>query len=463
MVVILSETENLEDWADDEFGGAELGDTRRTQRLVALARTLAKKAHVSFPQALGGAQLKAAYRFFDNEAIDPDGILASHVGQTVGRMQQVPVVLAVQDTTEFNLANLPATEGLGHGTGSNGRGFMLHSVLAVTPEGLPLGVLSMKTWVRKPQDSGKAKQRRALPIREKESVKWLEGLECLEPLQLQCPDTHLVALSDREGDVYDVFLAQRPAGVDWLVRAAWNRGVDHPEKYLWETVAAAPVLGQTELHVPASGGRQARSARLAVRCVPVQLRAPRSRSAEGLPSLEVFAIHALETEPPQGVEPLEWMLLSSLPTQTLEEALERLSWYARRWTIESWHRVLKSGCQIEARQFGTLERFLRATALFAVIGWRIMYATMLGRLEADIPCSVLLQSLEWRALYCRTHGTTKPPQEAPNLSDAVLWIAKLGGYLGRNNDDPPGATVLWRGFLALHEITEMYRIFQKDE
>lgn len=207
------------------------------------------------------------------------------------------------------------------------------------------------------------------------------------------------------------------------VRAAWNRGVDHPEKYLWETVAAAPVLGETVLHVPRSGARQARSARLALRCVPVQLRPPRSRGAEDLPSLEVFAIHALEIEPPQGVEPLEWMLLSSMPTQTLEDALERLSWYARRWTIESWHRVLKSGCQIEARQFGTLERFLRATALFAVIGWRIMYATMLGRLEADIPCSALLQSLEWRALYCRTHGTTKPPEEAPKLSDAVLWIA----------------------------------------
>jgi len=463
VVAILPDTEDLEDWASDEFGGAQLGDARRTQRLVALARGLAQKAHVSFPQALSGAQLKAAYRFFDNEAVDPDGILASHVAQTVGRMQQVPVVLAVQDTTEFNLANLPATEGLGHGTGGNLHGFMLHSVLAVTPEGLPLGVLSMKTWVRAPQASGKARQRRALSIRDKESVKWLEGLECLEPLKMQCPDTHLVAVSDREGDVYDVFLAPRPAGVDWLVRAAWNRGVDHPEKYLWETVAAAPVLGETVLHVPRSGARQARSARLALRCVPVQLRPPRSRGAEDLPSLEVFAIHALEIEPPQGVEPLEWMLLSSMPTQTLEDVLERLSWYARRWTIESWHRVLKSGCQIEARQFGTLERFLRATALFAVIGWRIMYATMLGRLEADIPCSALLQSLEWRALYCRTHGTTKPPEEAPKLSDAVLWIAKLGGYLGRKNDDPPGATVLWRGFLALHEITEMYRIFQKNE
>jgi len=159
-------------------------------------------------------------------------------------------------------------------------------------------------------------------------------------------------------------------------------------------------------------------------------------------------------------------LRENLTSSSYGEGLEtgRTSRAPRQsFTRQSWHRVLKSGCQIEARQFGTLERFLRATALFAVIGWRILYATMLGRLETDIPCSVLLQSLEWQALYCRTHGTTKPPEQTPKLSEAVLWIAKLGGYLGRKNDDPPGATVLWRGFLVLHEITEMYRIFQKNE
>ena len=172
---------------------------------------------------------------------------------------------------------------------------------------------------------------------------------------------------------------------------------------------------------------------------------------------------AIEAAPPEGCEPVEWMLLTSVPTIKMEDALERLAWYARRWTIETWHRTLKSGCMIEARQFGDVERFERATALFAVIAWRILYATLLGRLDADISCEVLLQRFEWQALYCRANSTTKLPKKPPTLKQAILWIAKLGEYLGRTNDLPPGATVLWRGFVALHEASQMFLIFRQDD
>jgi Transposase DNA-binding len=249
----MTDADDVDDWANDEFGAASLGDARLTQRLVTLARQLSQSPQCSFPQSLDGPELKAAYRFFDNRKVDPDGVLAAHIGQTLGRMQQMPVVLAVQDTTEFNLSHLCATEGMGRGTGNNLRGFMMHSLLAVAPEGLPLGVLGMKTWVRPPDDYGKGRQRRHKPIREKESVKWLEGLEHLAALKTRCPDTHIVAASDRESDVYDVFIAERPTGVDWLVSASWNRSVDHPEKYLWEAIAVAPVLGETQLRLPATG------------------------------------------------------------------------------------------------------------------------------------------------------------------------------------------------------------------
>lgn len=460
----MSATGDFDDWASEEFGTAALGDARLTRRLVALARRLAQSPQCSFPQSLDGAQLKAAYRFFDNPRIDTDGVLANHIGRTLKRMQQVPVVLAPQDTTEFNLMHLPATQGLGHGTSSNVHGFMLHSLLAVTPEGLPLGVLGMKTWIRAPEKSGKSKQRRKRPIEEKESVKWLEGLEHLASVKTRCPDTHIIGISDRDGDVYDVFIAPRPAGVDWLVRAAWSRRVAHPQAYLWDAVAAEPAVGETNLLVPTRNGKTpTRTAQLTVRCKALRLHPPRSRQRDKLPDAEVFVIHALETQPPEGVEPIEWMLLSSVPTLTCDDALERLAWYARRWTIESWHRVLKSGCQIEARQFGHLDRFVRATALFAVISWRIMYATLLARLDGDLSCEVLLQPVEWRALYCRIHGTTQAPTEPPTLAQVVLWVAKLGGYLNRKHDLPPGPTVMWRGFLALHESTVMYRIFRQNE
>ncbi|CAN7731536.1 IS4 family transposase [Paraburkholderia hospita] len=459
----MPDTVDLDDWASEEFGAAELGDARLTRRLVTLARRLSMGPHCSFPQSLNGAELKAAYRFFDNSHVDVDGVLGAHIGQTLRRMQRVPVVLAVQDTTEFNLSHLPATEGLGYGSDPHVRGFLIHSLLALTPEGLPLGVIGMKTWIRRPEEFGKKHLREQRPVREKESAKWLEGGEQLNALKPYCPGTHIVGVSDREGDVYDVFLAPRPAGVDWLVRASWNRRVAHPDRHLWETVLAAPALGETQIQVPARESRPARTARLVVRCIPVRLCPPYSRRREKLPEIEVFAIHALETNVREGIEPLEWLLLTSVPTHTRAQALERLAWYARRWTIESWHRVLKSGCRVEARQFGNLDRFVRATALFAVISWKILYAMLLARLDGNLPCEVLLQTIEWQALYCRMHGTVKAPDEPPSLSQVVLWIAKLGGYLARKHDHPPGPTVIWRGFLALHEITMMYRIFRQNE
>jgi hypothetical protein len=450
-----------DDWASTEFAEAKLGDARLAQRLVALARRLAHSPQESFPQSLKPAELKAAYRFFDNTQVDTDGILAPHIAQTLDRMRQVPVVLAIQDTTEFNLAHLHATEGLGYGTGGNERGFMMHSLLAVTPEGLPLGVLGMKTWVRAQEEAGKGRHRKARPIEEKESIKWIEGIRHLAALRTRCAETRFVCVGDRESDVYELFATERPEGVDWLIRAARNRCVRHPERHLWESVQATAPLGYTDLLVPARGSMPQRTARLTLRCAAVRLRPPQARASLG--ELDAFAIHAIEEAPQHDTEPLEWMLLSSMATTTLDDVLERLTWYARRWTIESWHRVLKSGCRIEARQFGNLERFVRATSLFAVISWRILYATLLARIDTDLSCEVLLQPIEWRALYCHTHHTRDLPEKTPSLQQAVLWIAMLGGYLNRKHDRPPGPTVIWRGFFILYEVTKMYQIFRQNE
>lgn len=412
----MASTDDIDDWASNEFGAANLGDARLRRRLVALARRLACSPQGSFPQSLKSAELKAAYRFFDNTRVDTDGVLSPHIAQTLDRMKQVPVVLAVQDTTEFNLSHLSATVGLGYGSGRHERGFMMHSLLAVTPEGLPLGVLGMKTWVRAEEAFGKKHQRQARPITEKESIKWIEGIEHLSALKARCAETRLVGVGDRESDLYELFASERADGVDWLVRAAHNRCVRHTQEYLWETVRACAPLGNTELLVPARGSVPQRTARLTLRCTKVRLRPPQAR-ANRLPEIDVFAIHAIEDAPAHGIEPLEWMLLSSVPTTTLDEVLERLTWYA----------------------------------------------SLLARADADLSCEVLLQSFEWQALYCHTHHTTQSPKQPPSLQQAVTWIAMLGGYLNRKHDRPPGPTVLWRGFLVLHEITKMYRLFRQNE
>jgi hypothetical protein len=161
-----------------------------------------------------------------------------------------------------------------------------------------------------------------------------------------------------------------------------------------------------------------------------------------------------------GLEPLEWLLLTTCAVQTPEDAIERMTWYACRWGIEVWHKGLKSGCRLEARQLETAERLRRWLAVYSVLAWRILYATLLSRALPDVPCTALLEPEEWQALYCAIHVTSTPPTTPPPRRQAVHWIGRLGGFLARRADGEPGVTVLWRGFQHLTDLTLMYRIMR---
>src|SRR5215468_9126786 len=213
-------------WAVTEFAEAELGDLRRTQRLVELATALAQRPGTSLPEACGEqAMLKAAYRFFDNAAIDPQNLLDSHVDATLARHATVPLVLAVQDTTEVDWTAHPATTGLGPLGNPTHQGVMVHSTLAFTPERVPLGLLAQDVWVRDREKVGQRATRRQRAIAEKESGKWLRSVAAVNEARHECPATHYISVGDREADVYDLFVAERAEGVDLLVRAAWDRRV----------------------------------------------------------------------------------------------------------------------------------------------------------------------------------------------------------------------------------------------
>jgi hypothetical protein len=256
-------------WAVTEFADADLGDLRRTQRLVQLAHVLAQRPGAALPEACGsGAMLKAAYRFFANDDIAPDDMLQSHIEATYGRLNAVPIVLAVQDTTEANWTNLRATEGLGPLGHTACQGLLVHPTLAITPERVPLGLLAQQVWARDPDDMGKRARRKQLPISQKESQKWLHSLDAVYTAHDCCPTPHLVSVGDREADVYDVLAASRPAGVDLLIRASWNRCVNAPQRYVWATVEAQPLVAHLRLHVPRRGPQPAREATLALRYCP---------------------------------------------------------------------------------------------------------------------------------------------------------------------------------------------------
>lgn len=455
--------ERDESWAVAEFADAQLHDERRTQRLIEIATVLANQPMASLPSACADpAMLKATYRFFDSNAIEPEAILQSHIHATSRRIDGMELVLAVQDTTELDFSHYPTTTDLGPLSGANQQGMLAHTTLAMTPERVPLGILAQQVWARDPDDVGKRARRKHLPLCEKESLKWVTSLEAVMEESLEHPQTHFISIGDREADVYDLFLVSRPGNVDVLVRAAWNRRVEHPEQYLWAKAAAQPVAAVVTLEIPKRKDQPARQATVEVRFGSVLLRPPKHRRREKLPPVWVWFVFAVEMNPPQGVEPVEWLLLTTCGVHHLTDALCRLDWYCCRWGIEMLHKVIKSGCRVEARHLQTASRLKRCFAVFSVIAWRILYATMLSRVLPDAPCTAILDADEWQALYCRVHQTPTLPKQTPTLRQAVHWIAKLGGFLGRKGDGEPGITVLWQGFMALTHLTAMYHILRSS-
>ena len=441
-------------WAEKEFGKAELGDLRLTKRLALIADIFANHPTLSIPQACGPWSItKATYRFFDNDKIKDQDILAPHQEATQRRLQNHSTVLAIQDTTQLDFSHHPSTEGLGMLSDLSHQGLFYHPTLLVTPDKLPLGLADHQVWERPFEDFGKKHARKHRPISEKESQKWLNSLEKTAQLQEENPHLHLVNIADREADIFDFFLHADALKVDVLVRAAWNRRVDHPEKYLWDHMKKVPVSGFVTITVPRKKGQPHREAILSIRYDQVSLKPPKHRSKEKtLQPVMLWAIWAYEQNPPKGVEPISWMLLTTIPIASFEEALEKVQWYTCRWHIELLFKILKSGCRIEQRQFETADRIKRCLAVDAVVAWRVLYLTMLSRNIPQMPCDVLLETEEWQALYCFIHRTKTPPPKPPTLMEATRMIARLGGFLGRKSDGHPGPTTIWRGLQRLQDI-----------
>ena len=454
------------DWIEAELGGTDLGDTRLTARLLQMTGTFYAKPTANIPAACGSAKAaKAAYRFLDNEAVDWRAILQSHYEATQERLRDHGLVLVAQDTTTLNYSTHPHTKGLGPiGTDSEKvRGLMVHDTLTFTPTGTPLGLLDVQCWAR--DGIGSRRERHHKPIEDKESWKWVESYRAVSAIQQRCRRTALVVVADREADIHEVFAeqAQTPHGAQLLIRAERSRNrkvLDEHEscEFLWTILEQQPVIGARDILIPPSEKRAARQATLAVRSTAVTLRPPRRKPH--LPAVRVSAVLARETDPPADVEALEWMLLTTVEVKDKDDAYERLEWYARRWGIEVYHRILKSGCRVEARQMEQARRLQNCLAIDMIVAWRIYHLTSLGRETPDVPCTVYFTDSEWKALTTFATKTKTPPATPPCLNDAVRLLGKLGGHLGRNGDGQPGAEVLWRGMARLADIEMAYELYQ---
>jgi hypothetical protein len=465
----------MQGWVREEMRGVDLGDERLNKRCAVLLDCLSERPMLSLPAACQGwAETLAAYRFLRNPRVSSSKILEPHGLATARRAEQEPVVLVVQDTTELDFKR-PQEKVGGPLRSRSQQGLLAHVCLAMTPQRVPLGVIHAKTWERDPQTFGKRVNRARVPIEEKESFRWLNGYRVTSELALQCPLTQVVCLSDSEGDIYECFLERGlreqlspdgRSGPDWIVRAGYNRRLKAPaNQKLFETLADAPVLKTTPISVRARkseqgkwGGRRhnrdAREAQVSLRASSVTVKAPDRRHADAarLPHLTLNCVLVQEEAPPEGEAPIQWVLITSLPIETLDQVQRIVDNYSCRWEIEIFFRALKSGCRVEELQLETSSRLTACLSLYLIVAWRVMFITMLSRQAPTARCDTLFTDQEWRSVYSITTRQT-PPATAPSLSEFIPLLARLGGYLNRKSDPPPGPKAIWIGLQRMHDLT----------
>ena len=387
-------------WVARELTRGGLPEARLEQRLHQLVALLGAQPSASIPQACGDwPATKGAYRFFDNNRVAHGAIMASHRDACQERMQEAGMVLVLQDTTTLDYTAHPDTEDLGPLDHPQRRGLFVHSALVTNLAGVPLGLLDQQVWTRDPKTVGKSKQRKQLPITEKESFKWLRGLRA--SLEEQPDEVCLITVADREADIFDFFQDAAEHGTQVLVRGSWNRRLDTPQPdYVWDAVGRTPVQGRYTVAVGRGRERPPREATVTVRFAPVTLAPPRHRRGEaGLTPLDLYAIEVQEETPPaDGSEPLQWLLVTNRPVESFAQARECARWYSLRWLVERFHYVLKSGCRIEERQLGTAARLQRCLGVYALVAWRLLWLTYQARVTPEAPCTIALEKSEWQAL-----------------------------------------------------------------
>jgi hypothetical protein len=453
------------DWIKQEFEGVDLSDKRLNRRLIITAEKLAASPSAPINEACGDwATTHASYRLFNNAKASVRAILKPHIRSTAKRMSSHGgTVLAVQDTVFFSYGQHPKTREIGPIGKSNSdkeRGLVQHNALAFTTTGVPLGVLSQHTWARKevPQETPKEKVERVqrTSLEKKESSKWLVALR--ETRERTPAGVRVVTVADRESDIYE-FIAEAQAHQDYfLIRGRWDRQLvaEDSEEYasLLEALTDQPVLGGLKVQIPGNGKRKARTANIQVRTAHVTLKPP-ALCGHNEP-LRVNVVWASEINPPAGEDAVSWVLLTNLPVRNLEESIEKIEWYGLRWGIETWHKVVKSGCKVENCLLETGTRLKRFLALFSIIAVRLMYITYVARARPEAPATEVFSTEEIEALHIRLK-MPPPAGKPPKLRETVRMIGGLGGHLGRQCDGEPGIIVLWRGLTRLHEDVQMLR------
>jgi hypothetical protein len=450
-------------WWERELAGCAFADARLLQRLHKLIERMDGAIGGSLPFICQDwANTKAAYRFFDNQRVSEAQILAGHFEATRERFAATEgMILVLQDTTEFTFQRARSeavgiTNRVNSGRDKAGWtrmhtvcGLLMHASLVVTAEGLPLGLAAVKFWSRR-QFKGTAALKRKVnptrvPIEQKESFRWLENLR--QSMALLAAPERCVHVGDRESDIYELFSTARDLNTHFIVRSCVDRLAGDGQHTIADEMSDVPVEGVHDVEVRDSRGK--------LEAVRVELRYRRIRvlppigKQKRYPALELTIIHAHERDAPADRPPIDWRLVTDLPVTTKAEAIEKLRWYALRWKSEVFHKILKSGCRAEEARLRTAERLVRLIAVLCILGWRVFWMTMINRTAPRADPRLALTGEEIAILDRILPDTGSP---TGTLASYITKVARLGGYLARTRDPPPGNIVMWRGLARLTDI-----------
>jgi hypothetical protein len=422
-------------WTEEEFIDLDLGDKRLNKRFKLLLEKLSLNPTASIPEACGGwTETQGAYRFLAQGKMDWRDMHEPHKKNTLERMQDHKVILCLQDTAELNF-NGQSIVGLGRLSYEAQKGMYVHPTYAVTTDREPLGVLDAWMWARKEKGEDDLS----------ESLRWLEGYERICEMATKVPDTRLVYIADRESDILGLILKgeelNHPA--DWLIRSKHNRVLEENDK-LWDSVLKEKGLGCISFVLPGRGGNKARKVKQTIYSKRITL--PNKAGKR----IVVSCVIAREDNPPDGVKPVQWRLLTNRLAGDFESAVQLVDWYRARWEIEIFFHIFKNGCKIEALQLSTIDRIEKALIMFMIVAWRVGRLMRLGRTCPDLPASLFFSEVEWKAAFIMNKDPL--PKTMPSLNEVVRLTAILGGFLGRKSDGEPGVKTIWQGLTRLADF-----------
>jgi Transposase DNA-binding/Transposase Tn5 dimerisation domain len=439
-----------------DFPHLDFGDIRRDERFVTIINNISAQPGSSIPkQNQRWYDTKATYEFFKNDEVSIEALKRTMMLYGAKQVADKMRLLLLQDISNISYNDLQA-EGLGYLDNKEGRGILCYSSMAATTEGLPLSLLYQHTWIRPVDELGKSLKRKQINFEDKESYRWYEGMQKVNKLLGQ--SIHKIHIADREADIYELFFHAYESNTDLLIRARHNRQLSNGS-HLWDSIAEQPIAATVSLDIPDKTGKKKLKVETEVRYHQVEILRPANNkySYESV-LLTAIEIKEINSSNKKEEDCIHWKLLTTLEVVNVTDALQCVKWYTFRWLIERFHYVLKSGTKIEELQLKDAQSLQKAITVYSMAAFRVMQLVYESRHHPEVSCEIVLTKAQWKTLYMLIHGNNQIPRQAPSLQQAVMWIGRLGGHLGRKSDGPPGLKTVWLGYQQLCHAASVYEL-----